>query len=74
MYLRVAKLDKAENSLRACGIYPFNSHVFWPEDFDPTQGSFLPNIAAKETNVATAVLQGVRHCQNCQLQPMMLHL
>jgi hypothetical protein len=33
-YLRVAVLDKAENTFRACGVYPFNPHVFSSEDFD----------------------------------------
>jgi hypothetical protein len=57
-YLRVATLDKAENSFRACGSYPFNPHVFSPEDFGPAQVSFVPNIAEKETNRSAAILQG----------------
>jgi hypothetical protein len=56
-YLRVATLDKAENSFRACGIYSFNPHVFSPEDFGPAQVSFVPNIAEKETNCSAAILQ-----------------
>jgi hypothetical protein len=56
-YLRVATLNKAENSFRACGIYPFNPHVFSPEDFGPAQVSFVPNIAEKETNGSSAILQ-----------------
>jgi hypothetical protein len=56
-YLRVATLDKAENSFRACGIYPFNPHVFSPEDFGPAQVSFVPNTAEKETNGSAAILQ-----------------
>jgi hypothetical protein len=73
-YERVATLDKAENSFRACGIYPLNPHVFSPEDFDPARVSFVPNISEKGTNGATAVLQGMRRRQNRQLQPMMLPL
>jgi hypothetical protein len=53
----VATLDKAENSFRACGIYPFNPHVFSPEDFSPAQVSFLPNIEAKQTIGATVMQQ-----------------
>jgi hypothetical protein len=57
-YLRVATLDKPENSFRACGLHPFNPHVFSPEDFGPPQVSFVPNIAEKETNGSAAILQG----------------
>jgi hypothetical protein len=57
-YLRVATLNKAENSFRACGIHPFNPHVFSPEDFGPAQVSFVSNIAQKETNGSDAILEG----------------
>jgi hypothetical protein len=57
-YLRVATLDKAENSFRACRCYPFNPHIFSPEDFGPAQVSFVPNTAEKETNGSAAILQG----------------
>jgi hypothetical protein len=57
-YLRVATLDKAENSFRACGIYPYKSHVFSPEDFGPAQVSFLPNTEEKTKTDATVILQG----------------
>jgi hypothetical protein len=57
-YLRVATLDKAENSFRACGIYPFNPHVFSPEDLGPAQVSFVSNTAEKEINGPAANLQG----------------
>ena len=55
--LRMATLDKAENNFRVCGIYPFNPHVFPPEDFGPVQVSFLPNIEAKERIGATVMQQ-----------------
>jgi hypothetical protein len=58
VYLRVATLDKAENSFRTCGIYPFNPHVFSPEDFGPAQVSFVPNITEKQTDGPAAILQG----------------
>jgi hypothetical protein len=58
-YLRVATLDKAENSFRDSGIYPFNPHVFFPEDFGPAQVSFVPNIAEKQTYGSNVILQGV---------------
>jgi hypothetical protein len=57
-YLRVATLDKVGNSFRACGIYPFNPHVFSSEDFGPAQVSFVPNTAENETNDSAAILQG----------------
>lgn len=58
VYLRVTRLDKAESSFRACGIYLFNPRVFSPEDFDPAHVSFVPSIAEKETNGPVAILQG----------------
>jgi hypothetical protein len=57
-YWRVATLDKAQNSFRDCGIYPYNSHVFSPKDFGPAQVSFLPNTEEKTTTDATVILQG----------------
>jgi hypothetical protein len=47
-YLRVATLGKAENSFRACPIYP--SNVFLPENFGSVQVMFVPNVAETETN------------------------
>ena len=73
-YLRVVTLDTAENSFRACGIYPFNPPLFSPGDFGTVQVSFLPNRTPNETSGSSLCNSVVVRRQNHHLQTVMLNL